>query len=78
MPSLLRRVLLMILPFIQLYSLLMRKPALYTQESIDVLVRSNSCITARKAEIELGHVSRPLEETLHDQFDWFKERNFIF
>ncbi len=65
------------LPFIQLYSLLMKKPALYTEESIDVLVRSNICITARKAEIELGHVSRPLEETLQDQFDWFRERNFI-
>lgn len=65
------------LPYIKLYGKLTKTPPLYTRESLDTLLRSNTCITARKAEADLGYVPRPLEETLRDQFEWFKERKFI-
>ncbi|MBX9923375.1 MAG: NAD-dependent epimerase/dehydratase family protein [Rhabdochlamydiaceae bacterium] len=65
------------LPFIRLHGKLIKKPPLYTKEAMDTLLYSNSHITARKAEQELGHSSRSMEEILRDEFTWFKERNFI-
>jgi len=64
-------------PFIQLYSSVTKKQPLYTSQSLDILVNSPVNISNVKARLELGFEPRPLEQTLRDTFDWYRQRNFI-
>jgi dihydroflavonol-4-reductase len=64
-------------PLFQVYSSITKKPPLYTSQSIDILVNSPVNISNRKASEELAFKPRPLEQTLIDTFDWYKENNFL-
>ena len=65
------------IPFIKILSKITGNPPLYTKESIETLEQSNQRISSAKAENDLGHKPRALDETLRDAFEWFKERKII-
>lgn len=52
------------------YKILKMRPRL-TIYALDTL-SSNCIINSKKAEIELGHKIRPIEETVHDTVQWWK------
>ena len=52
------------------YRLLRRRPV-FTAYSIDVL-RSNSQVSSARARQELGFTSRPWQESIRDQVEWFR------
>jgi dihydroflavonol-4-reductase len=64
-------------PFFKVYSSIAKKEPLYTYQSLNILVNSPSNISNEKARKELGFKPRPLEQTLNDTFNWYKEHNFI-
>jgi dihydroflavonol-4-reductase len=64
-------------PFYKVYSSIAKKEPLYTYQSLDILVNSPVNISNAKAKKELHYEPRPLEQTLRDTFDWYKENNFI-
>ncbi len=39
--------------------------------------RQQHCFTSRRAQSELGYQSRPLDETLHDTWSWFREHGYV-
>lgn len=57
------------------YRLLRRKPV-FTAYSIDVL-RSNSLVNSARASTELGFTSRPWQESIRDQVEWFRAENML-
>jgi len=57
------------------YRLLRRRPV-FTAYSIDVL-RSNSQVSSARAREELGFTSRPWQESIRDQVDWFREEGML-
>ncbi len=64
-------------PIAKAYSFFTHTPMLYTNETLDVLVRCNRNISSLKAKRELGFYPRPLSETLKDTFEWFKQVGMI-
>ena len=64
-------------PFFKIYSFISKKEPLYTYQSLNILVSSPTNISNAKAAKELAYKPRPLEQTLRDTFDWYKENNFI-
>jgi dihydroflavonol-4-reductase len=64
-------------PFFQIYSSVAKTEPLYTYQSLDILVNSAVNISNTKARKELGYEPRPLEQTLIDAFNWYRENNFI-
>ena len=64
-------------PFFGIYSLITKNQPLYTSQSLDILVNSPSNISNAKAKRELGYEPRPIEQTLKDTFDWYRENNII-
>lgn len=64
-------------PFYQVYSALTNKEPLYTNQSLDLLVSSPLNISSEKAQRELGYSPRPLEQTLIDTFNWYKENKYL-
>lgn len=64
-------------PFFQIYSSITKKEPLYTYQSLDILLNSPINISNEKAKKELGYEPRPLEQTLKDTFNWYRENNFI-
>jgi dihydroflavonol-4-reductase len=48
----------------------------FTPESIETLA-SHKYISSKKAEIELGYICRPLEESIKDTFDWFEKNGML-
>jgi dihydroflavonol-4-reductase len=60
-------------PFVKAYSFVTHTPMLYTQETLEVLLRCNRNISSLKARRQLGFYPRPLVETLKDTFDWHKQ-----
>lgn len=64
-------------PFFKVYSSVTDKKPLYTYQSLNILMNSPVNISNAKAKKELGYEPRPLEQTLRDTFDWYKENNFI-
>ena len=64
-------------PFFKIYSSVTKTEPLYTYQSLDILVNSPVNISNAKAKKELGYEPRPLEQTLRDTFDWYRENNFI-
>jgi dihydroflavonol-4-reductase len=57
------------------YRLLRRRP-LFTAYSIDVL-RSNSQVSSARARQELGFTSRPWQESIRDQVEWFRTQGIL-
>jgi dihydroflavonol-4-reductase len=57
------------------YRLVRRKPV-FTAYSIDVL-KSNSLVSSARAREELGFTSRPWQESIRDQVEWFREEGML-
>ena len=57
------------------YRLLRRRPV-FTAYSIDVL-RSNSQVSSARARQELGFTSRPWQESIRDQVEWFRTEGIL-
>jgi len=64
-------------PFFKVFSSVTNKQPLYTYQSLDILVNSPVNISNAKAKNELGYEPRPLEQTLKDTFDWYRENNYL-
>jgi len=58
------------------YYWLTKARPLFTAYSIDVLA-SNSLVSSEKARRELGYSSRPVEESIKDAIEWFKEAGMV-
>jgi len=65
------------LPFAWAQSKVTGKPALYTRGALHMLAVQCDQISHEKSAAELGHQSRPLEETLRDTFEWMKTNQMI-
>ncbi len=65
------------LPFIQTYCFVSRTEPLYTYDSINTLMRAHRNISHKKASQELGFTPRPLEESLKDTLEWFRENGYL-
>jgi dihydroflavonol-4-reductase len=59
-------------PFAVAWARIMRRRPLFTSDSLRVL-RNHRHISHAQANAELGHSPRPLEETLRDTYEWFKQ-----
>jgi len=64
-------------PFIGFYSRLKNELPLYTRDSLEILSNSNRNISHAKAADELNYSPRPIEITIKDTFEWFKQAGFI-
>src|SRR4030042_385230 len=64
-------------PFLKLYAMLRRADPLYTRESLDIVRHSHRMISADKARKELGYQPRPIETTIKDTIQWFKNNNYL-
>lgn len=61
------------IPLAKAYSFITHTPILYTNETLEVLIRCNRNISSLKARRELGFYPRPLAETLNDTFEFYKK-----
>lgn len=57
------------------YRIAKRKPV-FTAYSIDVLA-SNSLVSSQRAREELGFITRPWRESIHDQVAWFRKEGMF-
>jgi len=57
------------------YRLIRRRPV-FTAYSIDVL-RSNSQVSSARAREELGFITRPWQESIHDHVEWFRAEGML-
>ncbi len=65
------------LPFVKLLGKIQHKEPLYTNEALEAIFRGNRFISSEKAKNELDYVTRPLAETIHDTFEWFKNKGYL-
>jgi len=59
-----------------LYYRLTKKRPLFTSYSVEVL-SSNSVVSSKKARNELGYQTRPLEESIKDTIQWFRDNGRV-
>jgi len=64
-------------PFFQFYYSITKGKPIYTSQSLDLLINSPKNISFEKAQKELGYDPRPLEKTLRDTFEWYKENKYL-
>ena len=64
-------------PFMHIFSMISGRQPVYTNGSLTILQEGNRFISSSKAQKELGFKARPLEETLFDTYNWFKENAYI-
>lgn len=62
------------LPFVQLYAAMKDQPPLYSRNSLDLLRDCPVSVDESSARRQLGYKSRPLEESIRDALNWFKEQ----
>lgn len=67
----------MLLPFVKLYGKMKKANPVFTIEAITALKLGHPNMVNEKAKKELGHVCRPLAETITDFYKWNKERKII-
>ena len=58
------------------YYRLMRRRPVFTAYSIDVL-KSNSQVSSARAREELGFTTRPWQDSIRDQVDWFRSQGLL-
>lgn len=63
----------LMLPLVKLYGRLLGAAPQFTRESLAALEHGHPRMDAGKARHELGHIVRPMKETLKDFYDWQKE-----
>lgn len=61
------------LPLVMLIARLRKSAPSYTHESLEALKNGHPRMNNQKACLELGHHTRPLEETLRDFYEWQKQ-----
>lgn len=64
-------------PFVQFYAKFSGSEPLYTKESLRAVEEGCKKINGDKARKTLNHTPRPLEETVKDTVQWFRERELI-
>jgi len=64
-------------PFFKIYSKISGQHPLYTTQSLDIIMSGNRQIMSDKACHELNYNPRPLEETLCDTVNWYKENGYL-
>jgi dihydroflavonol-4-reductase len=64
-------------PFYQFFYSITGKKPIYTWQSLKLLISAPKNISFGKAKKELGHSPRPLEQTLIDTFNWYKQNNYL-
>lgn len=62
------------LPFVQSWNRLRREPLLYTRESLRTIIESCPDVSSQKAAGTLDWNPRPLEESIHDALNWFRQQ----
>lgn len=67
----------LLLPLVKAYGKMLGATPQFTRESLAALEHGHRKMDASKARRELGHVVRPLEETLRDFYEWQKEHKII-
>ena len=65
------------LPFIQLYAAMRNQPPIYTRNDLDLLRDCPVSVDESTAKRHLGYESRPLEESIRDALEWFKDRGIL-
>lgn len=65
------------LPFIQLWAKIRKEHPLYTKDTLDILKESHQNISCKKAEEEFEYSPRPIEISLKETFEWFKQNRII-
>ena len=65
------------LPFINTYCSLTRKEPLYTYDSLNTIRIGHRSISHQKAFHELDFSPRPLEDTIKDTLEWFRENGYL-
>lgn len=64
-------------PFMRLYSWLKNEDALYSFETLKIVKGGSAMISHEKSTKELNFRPRPLEETVKDSIDWFRQEGYI-
>jgi dihydroflavonol-4-reductase len=64
-------------PFLEAFAAVTKRDPLYTQQSLDKLVSSPANISYEKAGKELNYRPLPIEQTLMDTFNWYRENKFL-
>ncbi len=64
-------------PFYEIFNSLSGQKPMFTRQSLQLLKRAPKNISSEKAKKELGYSPRPLEQTLRDTFDWYKQNNYL-
>ena len=67
----------MILPFVKFYGKIRGSAPVFTIEAITALKLGHPDMCSDKAQQELDHSFRPLEETIRDFYNWHLERGTI-
>jgi dihydroflavonol-4-reductase len=67
----------MSLPFIQIQSKMTGAAPVFTKEALAALKYGHKNMMSTKAQKELAHSFRPLEESVTDFYEWMKMRNVI-
>ena len=62
--------------FASVYYKLLRRRPVFTAYSIDVL-KSNSLVSSARAREELGYTSRPWQESIREQVEWFRTEGML-
>ncbi len=65
------------IPFIYIYSKIIGTTPLYTNESLNILAKSNKNVSSKKAVKELDYTVKPFPETIKDTFEWYKDKSLI-
>lgn len=65
------------IPFLNVWAKLTGAKSLLTAESLDILQGSARNISNLKARNELGYNPRPIDETLADTYEWFKQHHYF-
>lgn len=65
------------LPFLRLYCRLNGTEPLYTRDSLTIIQTGHKNISYEKASRDLGFSSRPIEHTIKDTIDWFRQNGFL-
>lgn len=66
-----------VLPFISLHNKIRGAYSEVTSEGLDALKYGHKNMISDKAQKELGHTFRPLEESVADFYEWMKNRKII-
>ena len=65
------------LPYEYIKSLITGKPRVLTIDTLHTGKTGNKVVPSTLAREELGHSSRPLEETIYDMVSFFQKRGLI-